>query len=663
MAANFIDAQREFEAELKAHGFKLDEAPIMDGQWHRSPVDGDKSGKQSGTYKGFLDGRPAGVFQNFRDGKGQVTWKAEGQWKEPTAEERYDQANKKREKAVAAARAHEDVAAFTAKRVAQLAAARDDHAYLVRKGIRSHGLLTDRYGNLVIPLKDVDGKVWSVQRISDDGQKLFSKNGRTRGLFYQIGEDDPSQPHIIVEGYATGATLHEATGRPVKVALNAGNLKEVALELRRMDPERTIAISGDNDHTREAKGEPNVGKEKSIAAAEAVGGVAFFPQFAHDDTGTDWNDLAKSRGNNFVREQFEQELALAIEQRDAAKEDDAGPFVVQQPHEMRLEDFAALASAEALENHGRKWVVRMGKDFHAFSDAATADQAVADVHRGQVRNALYFNEPGIAEELNVNVSFPPAYVLAQYQDLAAEYVANVEAFEKAQANSQPIASDNVDTAEPHADDLLSLTRFDVMSYESPTLAARLEAIDTVMVHVLANHQTLTEQERDSVVSVVEQAMNRPSVKAEVDESEAFDPHIFAAMTVARTLAAYDDKVRANPFSNTKLRDVYDDEREQMELHRRGRPADWAAVSEAYRTALDTDGKVAAASRYPELLNAFALESALNKFAHSTFDAKSGEQFMNAQRRQIANDLAHGRPIPDMHIHVAANEMEDAALDL
>lgn len=663
MAANFIDAQREFEAELKAHGFILDEAPVMDGQWHRAQVDGDKSGKQSGTYKGYLDGRPAGVFQNYRDGKGQVTWKAEGQWKEPTASGRYDQANKQREKAIAAARAHEDVASFTAKRITQLADARDDHAYLVRKGIRNHGLLADRHGNLVMPLKDVDGKVWSVQRISDDGQKLFSKNGRTHGLFYQIGKDDPSQPHIIVEGYATGATLHEATGRPVKVALNAGNLKEVALELRRVDPDRAIAISGDNDHTREAKGEPNVGKEKSFAAAEAVGGVAFFPQFAHDDAGTDWNDLAKSHGNDVVREQFEQELARAVEQRNTAQEHDAGPFVAQPPHEMQLEDFAALANAEALENHGRKWVVRMGKDFHAFSDATTADQAVADVHRGQVRNALYFNEPGIAEQLNVNVSFPPANVLAQYEDLAAEYVANVEAYERAQAGSQQSKSNNFETAEPHADDLISLTRFDVMSYESPTLAARLEAIDTVMVHVLANHQTLTEQERDSVISVVEQAMNRPAGNAPVDKSEAFDPHVFAAMGVARTLAAYDDQAHTNPFSNTKLRDVYDVEREQMELHRRGRPADWAAVSDAYRTALDTDGKVAAASRYPELLNAFALESALNKFAHATFDEKSGEQFMNAQRRQIANDLAHGRPIPDMHIHVAANEMEDAALDL
>ena len=37
---------------------------------------------------------------------------------------------------------------------------------------------------------------------------------------------------IVCEGYATGASLHDATGEAVAVAFNSGNLEAVALDLR-----------------------------------------------------------------------------------------------------------------------------------------------------------------------------------------------------------------------------------------------------------------------------------------------------------------------------------------------------------------------------------------------------------------------------------------------
>ena len=73
-------------------------------------------------------------------------------------------------------------------------------------------------------------------------------------------------------------------------------------------------------------------------------------------------------------------------------------------------------------NHGRKWEVRHG-DYSAFSDAATAEEAIADVHRGAVNNALYLNTPE-SRSANPNLpgsSFPPAAVLAEYPDLVEKF--------------------------------------------------------------------------------------------------------------------------------------------------------------------------------------------------------------------------------------------------
>ena len=51
---------------------------------------------------------------------------------------------------------------------------------------------------LLVPLRDQDGKLWSLQRIYPDGNKLFLKDGRTLGLMHILGEPTPTR--IIAEG-------------------------------------------------------------------------------------------------------------------------------------------------------------------------------------------------------------------------------------------------------------------------------------------------------------------------------------------------------------------------------------------------------------------------------------------------------------------------------
>jgi len=114
------------------------------------------------------------------------------------------------------------------------------------------------------------------------------------------------------------------------------------------------------------------------------------------------------------------DYVLAFEQKQVQEQDQQQSQAQQQPHELTLAQFASQATAQELMNHGRKWEVRHG-DYSAFSDAATAEEAIADVHRGAVNNALYLNTPEGRSANLPGSSFPPAAVLAEYPDLVEKF--------------------------------------------------------------------------------------------------------------------------------------------------------------------------------------------------------------------------------------------------
>jgi putative DNA primase/helicase len=163
--------------------------------------------------------------------------------------------------------------------------------YLESKGIRKlHGArtaVTYEGRATVVPMRDISGHLWGLQTIHDSGRKPFLKGQRVLETMHFIGEDRSSM--IVCEGFATGCSLHEATGRTVVVAFNTANIAEVAVILRRANPDAEIIIAGDDD--REQDGNP--GK----TAAEEAGRRAFarvvLPSFKSiDGNPTDFNDLA-----------------------------------------------------------------------------------------------------------------------------------------------------------------------------------------------------------------------------------------------------------------------------------------------------------------------------------------------------------------------------------
>ena len=332
------DPREQFAQALRDAGLLLREAPVMDGQLHRVPVKGDRGEDRSGAYKGHLDGHPAGFIQNFKTGD-KVNWKASGrQVAALSSQDRAELAAEAARKLHERTQERERLYERTAEQVGAMwnaATPAGAHPYLDAKGIGAHGLRQDRRGNLLVPVQDVHGKLWSLQRISPDGSKQFKADGRVDGGHYVIGDPARPGPLLIAEGFATAATVHELTGHTAVVAFNAGNLAKVAEAYRERFPDRAIYVAGDTDHEREAEGKPNVGRIKAEEAAAAISGRAMFPVFPDGVRGSDWNDLAQSLGRDNARSGLQAAIRVA-DRLQAASEIAAARFI--EPEAARTPD-------------------------------------------------------------------------------------------------------------------------------------------------------------------------------------------------------------------------------------------------------------------------------------------------------------------------------------
>lgn len=160
--------------------------------------------------------------------------------------------------------------------------------YLAAKGVAGFGLGFSR-GSVVVPLyKPVacDGPelfaldLVSLQFVGADGDKKFLTGTPKEGSFHWLTAVPKAEcPVVIAEGYATGASVHMATGLPVAVAFDAGNLVPVARALRKFMPSALICVAGDDDKATEQEQGKNPGRDKAQAAAQAVGGICVLPRF------------------------------------------------------------------------------------------------------------------------------------------------------------------------------------------------------------------------------------------------------------------------------------------------------------------------------------------------------------------------------------------------
>ena len=270
------DNREAFLRALNDAGLSMLKPEIIgDGGLHRYRVDGDKSGSMNGWYVLHLDDKPFGAFGSWKTGQS-CSWSAERPETMTPAERAAHaarMAEARRSWDAEQAKVQADAAARAEALWTKSHPATNQHPYLARKRVQAYGVrLLGR--SLVIPLRDVAGELHSLQFIGSDGRKTFLTGGRKRGCYFAIGR--PIDALCIAEGYATAASIHEATGQATACAFDAGNLEPVARALRSKFPRSRITVCADND-----AGTPgNPGVRYAEAAARAVRGLLAVPSFA-----------------------------------------------------------------------------------------------------------------------------------------------------------------------------------------------------------------------------------------------------------------------------------------------------------------------------------------------------------------------------------------------
>jgi putative DNA primase/helicase len=245
--AQLIDAMR-------AAGLEPPDEILMDGKIHRfkSGTKGTPGIEKPGWYLVFGDGIPAGRFGCWRAGM-EVTWRADVGRKLTQTEEMSHAKRLAEAKALrdAALERQHQVASDTVEKIWTGAqAALPDHPYLAKKGIQTHGARATGDGRLVLPLYDEDGTLATLQYIDHEGGKLYHPGGQTGGKFWMVGSLDEPGTLFVAEGFATAATIHETTDRPVVVAYSASNLVPVTGTLREMyGATQDIVIVADHDQS------------------------------------------------------------------------------------------------------------------------------------------------------------------------------------------------------------------------------------------------------------------------------------------------------------------------------------------------------------------------------------------------------------------------------
>lgn len=270
MRAAGIHPTEDIAAKLVAHT----------GEMIRFGCEGERKGKRNGFAILYLDGRPAGAFGNWAT-QTKGTWKADDY--SPRACNRFLTMQNCAAKADAVVLQIREVAIAAQAMLEKAGPAAVNHPYLARKCLPPIGLYQHSQ-QLLVPMTDIFGRLWNLQRINADGFKAYLRGPRKERIFWSVGlvlaEDNAPDPDRIYigEGMATMLAVHVTEGVPVVAAMDTCNLEPCARALRARYPRSMIVICADDDAATANRIGKNPGMNAAEAAAAAVGGWIATPQ-------------------------------------------------------------------------------------------------------------------------------------------------------------------------------------------------------------------------------------------------------------------------------------------------------------------------------------------------------------------------------------------------
>lgn len=172
--------------------------------------------------------------------------------------------------------------------------------YVIKKKITHYGdVKKGANGELIIPTLDELQEVCGYQIVNLSG-KWFQKGQRMKGVYFPIGDIKNAEVIYMAEGYATACTIHDATGLPVVVSFNSGNITRCVDTVRRVFGYKNIVIAADID----AKKAGEIGARK---ASKHPGVQYILPKFGDDDLSelSDFNDVHAVYGLDETKRQLE----------------------------------------------------------------------------------------------------------------------------------------------------------------------------------------------------------------------------------------------------------------------------------------------------------------------------------------------------------------------
>ncbi|SAK67912.1 inner membrane protein [Caballeronia pedi] len=215
------------------------------------------------------------------------------------------------------AQARKHAASLASAVIERAQPARDDHPYLMRKGVSAVDSLREMdaarlqkligyrpqsggahlEGRVLIAPVRVGSAVTTIEMIDEQGRKSALANGeKSGGCWFASRALDQCKRVLIAEGVATALSAHLCTGDAAVAALSASNLTKVAQTMRAVYPDAGITVLADLGN----------GQQKAVEAARSVGGAVALPTFGdkRGDDETDFNDMHTRFGSAAVAKQI-----------------------------------------------------------------------------------------------------------------------------------------------------------------------------------------------------------------------------------------------------------------------------------------------------------------------------------------------------------------------
>lgn len=276
-----INMSQTFESFLQSQGFRIDKPLVAGAGIHR--YSNDKKRNKSCWAVLFPDAE-AGVWGDWRESNSHY-WRLDGRDRKQLSKAELEDMERKR--ALAEKMREDELDRLAVINLVSWNALEEgiECQYLAAKKVAAHGIKIGIDGNAYVPARDIEGKFWNYQNISSS-PKLW-RRGRSKGLFHVI--EGNCDQIIICSGYATGASIHEATGLCVVVCFGDGNIP-VVLKILKDAKWKSLVVAADNDCDGSKSGN-RIAKKVS----NELGILAVIP-----DHHGDFNDLACS-GENIYR--------------------------------------------------------------------------------------------------------------------------------------------------------------------------------------------------------------------------------------------------------------------------------------------------------------------------------------------------------------------------